>query len=431
MWWDTAPAAPETGRLAGEFAADVVVIGAGFTGLSTALHLAETGVSVVVVEAGAIGEGASGRNAGHVSPSLRHGGPEKMARSRGREAAERMVRFQVEAADLVFERIARHAMDCGARRKGRLQFAHTPAAFDSLGRLAEEYEVWGLAGSLLDADASRAASGSERYFGAWRVANAGVVNPLAYARGLARAAIEAGATVLTDSPVGAIRRTAGGWRAESAAGTATAERAVLATDAGTDRLWPALAAAQFRLLVYMLASDPLPDADRARLLPGGEAAMDMRKDTQFYMVDSGDRLVTGSFANGSRGRDEAASRRLMTERFAWLHPDMGRREWRWYWHGINGFSADMSPHLMELAPGLSAGMGYSGRGVPTATAMGRELARHAMGAGEADLAIPLSAPRPVRSRHLLEFAIPRVLGPWFRHADARAMLRDGLAAPRL
>jgi glycine/D-amino acid oxidase-like deaminating enzyme len=91
----------------------------------------------------------------------------------------------------------------------------------------------------------------------------------------------------------------------------------------------------------------------------------------------------------------------------------------------------MSPHLMELAPGLSAGMGYSGRGVPTATAMGRELARHAMGAGEADLAIPLSAPRPVRSRHLLEFAIPRVLGPWFRHADARAMLRDGLAAPRL
>ncbi|MDA0702132.1 MAG: FAD-dependent oxidoreductase, partial [Proteobacteria bacterium] len=226
MWWETARAGPETGRLAGELTTDVAVIGAGFTGLSTALHLAEMGASVVVVEAGAIGEGASGRNAGHISPSLRHGGPEKLARTRGREGAERLVRFQVGAADLVFERITRHAMDCGARRKGRLQLAHTPAAFDSLAGLADEYAAWGLDGILLDRDSARSASGSERYFGAWRIASAGVVNPLAYARGLARAAMEAGATVLTDSPIAGIRRTAAGWRAEGAAGAGTAARMV-------------------------------------------------------------------------------------------------------------------------------------------------------------------------------------------------------------
>src|SRR5882757_6234323 len=149
LWAATATPAPETTPLQGDAQADVVVVGAGFCGLSTALHLAERGVRVTVLEAREIGFGGSGRNGGQVIPGLKHD-PSELMTLLGREQGQRLATFAGGTADAVFDLIDKHGMDVPRMRRGWIQGSHTPAALKMAERRVRDWGAQGVATRLLD-----------------------------------------------------------------------------------------------------------------------------------------------------------------------------------------------------------------------------------------------------------------------------------------
>ncbi|MGH8406622.1 MAG: NAD(P)/FAD-dependent oxidoreductase, partial [Pseudomonas sp.] len=200
LWAATAPAAPQTPALAESLKVDVAIVGAGYTGLSTALHLAERGVSVCVLEANEPGWGASGRNGGQVNPTLKYD-PDQLVQMYGAERAEPLINTVSNSADLVFNLIERHGIDCAPTRKGWMQVSYSEKGVAGLHARAEQWARRGVPVQRLDAGAVSARMGSQAFAGGWLDGRAGAIQPLAYARGLVRAAQAAGVRIHGQSAV--------------------------------------------------------------------------------------------------------------------------------------------------------------------------------------------------------------------------------------
>lgn len=205
LWATTAAPAPDTPPLAESGTADVVIVGGGFCGLSTALHLAERGIRPVVLEAREVGYGGSGRNGGQVIPGLKYDPADLVARF-GRERGERLARFAGGTADVVFDLIARHGMDVPHRRAGWIQGAHTETGLAEVERRAAQWADLGAPTRVLDKAEAERLLGTGRYRGGWLDGRGGAIQPLSYARGLARAALKAGASIHGASPVTSLER---------------------------------------------------------------------------------------------------------------------------------------------------------------------------------------------------------------------------------
>src|SRR5689334_8582074 len=211
LWAATAPPAPPTPPLEGSAAADVVVIGAGYCGLSTALHLAERGTRAVVLEAHEPGWGGSGRNGGQVIPGLKYD-PDELEEMFGAERGRRLVDFVGGSADTVFGLIEKHDMNVPYRRKGWIQGAHTAAGLDIVKKRAAQWANRGVEGAReLSAEDAGHLIGTDKYLGGWLDPRGGAIQPLAYAREMARIAIAAGATIHGQSPVARLDRVNGKW----------------------------------------------------------------------------------------------------------------------------------------------------------------------------------------------------------------------------
>ena len=225
LWHASAPPAPPTAALEGEQRADVAVIGAGYTGLSCALALAEGGARVAVLEAGEIGHGASGRNNGQVIPTLSRIDPDELAARTG----EGFVQLVCDSARLTFELIGRHGMQCEAVQNGWVQPVHTPGRM----RLAEaRAAAWGRRGApveVLDRAGIERITGSGFWHGGWLNASGGKLNALAFCRELARAAMARGARVHTRSAALAVERAGSLWRVAAARGAVLGPRGDIRT----------------------------------------------------------------------------------------------------------------------------------------------------------------------------------------------------------
>ena len=246
-------------------AADVAVVGGGYTGLSTALHLRHASLSVAVLEARTVGWGGSGRAFGQVVPYAKHEHAHVL-HTFGPEYGERLIDGLGSGPDLVFDLIARYAMSCEAQKVGLIFGAHTQAAARSLEAKARFLQARGARTEALDAVGSERLTGSRYYKTILVEPRGGTLNPLAYARGLAQAAISEGALIFEDSRATAIRRHGNGWLVETASGQVQATYVVLATDAYTDDLWPGLRRTLIPLRAYQIVSAPLSD-NLARSIP--------------------------------------------------------------------------------------------------------------------------------------------------------------------
>src|SRR5215207_5812083 len=239
LWAATAPPAFPTPRLDGDASVDVCVIGAGYAGLSTALHLAERGTNVLVLEAREPGWGASGRNGGQVIPGLKYD-PDELV-EKFPERGEELVAFAGGTADAVFDLIARHKLYVPHVRAGWIQRAHTPDAIEAVRRRAEQWAKRGAAAEFLDKAATERHLGTAQYDAGWLDRRGGAIQPLAYARGLARAALEAGAAMHGQSRVTAVARNGGRFTVTTERGAAvTAEKVVVCTNGYTGDLVPRL-----------------------------------------------------------------------------------------------------------------------------------------------------------------------------------------------
>jgi sarcosine oxidase len=384
LWSATAEEAPvDAPALAGEAMAEVAVIGGGYTGLSTALNLAEAGVQVVLVEAREIGWGGSGRNGGQVIPGVKLDPSELRARF-GEERGAAIAAAVGGSADAVFARIARHDIRCAPVRQGWIQAAHAAPALARVLRRGAEWRAAGAPVEVLDAASLAARIGTHEYVGGWRDGRAGTVQPLAYARGLARAARAAGARLHGGTPARKLVQDGNGWRIETPQGALRARSVVIATNAYTDGLVPGLAKSLLTLQSIQIATAPLPEALATRILPHGECVSETRRLAFYFRRSPDGRLILGG--RGAVGEEEREPLfRALHGALARIYPDAASLPITHRWSGHVALTLDGLPRVYEPAPGLFIGLGYNGRGVAMATLMGEWLAARIHAGTEAPL----------------------------------------------
>lgn len=419
-WAATAPSGPDIPPFGGSESADIVVVGAGYTGLSAALHLAERGLSVMVLDANEPGWGASGRNNGQVVAALKHE-PHEIEKRFGKERGSELIRVIGEGPNLVFGLIERYGMQCDARRSGILTAAHSPASRADLERRAEVWARRGAPLRLLSRSELETLSGTAFYVGGCLDPRGGAINPLGYARGLAAAVLLRGGRIRREAHVRSILRTATGWRLTLDRGNIVASRVILGTNGYTDDLWPGLKKSFLPARTPQIVSRPLRDNVRRSILPGGQIMSDTRYLTVGVRMHADGRLHLGG-GGGTAGADKLALYEPLSRQASTLFPHLGEIEWEFRWSGFMAMTPDRYPRLFELGPGVAASLGYSGRGICTATIMGRELARWAAGEGAIDeLALPAST-----FRTLPYYALR---GPIVEGAVLFHSVRDRLSAP--
>jgi glycine/D-amino acid oxidase-like deaminating enzyme len=407
LWEETAVAAPETRPLDGRASARTLIVGAGYLGLSAALHLAESGQDALVLEAETPGYGASGRNGGQIIPGLKHD-PDEIEAALGRERGERLSRFAGGTADFVFNLIDRLNLKAEARRTAWIQGIHSEKAAQRARARAEQWRRRGAHVAYVDAAEARRLSGANVYVGAFVDRRAGCLHPLSYARELARAAIAAGAKLYRGARVVAIDRERAGWRARTATGAeVTTENVLLCANAYSDKLFPELPQSIFAATSLQIATDPLPQALRDVILPGGEVLSDTRKVIRYWRLDRAGRLLMGG-----RGpyRDPGPERdwEHLVREVATLYPALKGIGFTHRWGGRVAIHPDYWPRLHQVRPQIWAAIGCQGRGIGWQTAIGAELARLATD-GAYEPVLPISPIKPIPFSSLKRFGFAATL----------------------
>lgn len=413
----TRPRTP-TSSLSGEVRTEVTIIGAGFTGLSAGLHLAERGHKVTVLEAAQVGWGASGRNNGQVIPTMTGAEPDTIARTYG-EAGERFAQLVSDSASYLFDLVRRHDIDCEAVQNGWFQPAHSPGRV----RLsANRVGAWSRRGApvrLLDAKETADLVGSRDWYGGMLNRSGGHINPLAFARGLADRMVAAGAALHEGTPVRSFEKTLSGWVISTPGGRILSDQVILASNGYTDwfesRLAPPIAHSLVPILSWQMATEPQPEAVRASVLPGRQALSDTHGDLRFFRWDARGRLVTGGALmfpfNGAERLRQRVGKRL-----AQIFPQMGTPKFDYVWNGRIGMTVDRMPQFYHPAPGFWTWAACNGRGVALATSLGKVFADAVEGVVERDLAVPLTPIRTVPFHPIAKLVAPTMLG-WYRLKD--------------
>lgn len=405
-WQAVTPPGERYRALAGPIDADVAIVGAGFTGLSLALHLSQEGSSVALLEAEQPGFGASGRNTGWWLPAWSNRMPSHAVAQWGNAHGLHAARKLADAGRLLRDIVLRHAIDCDLNPSGIILAASKSRTMERLAAGAAEWRSLGAAVDTLSAGALRARVATDCLVGGLLFRDGGALNPLAYARGMARAAAKAGAAIFGESRATAIEAVASGWRITTPGGTVTARRVVLATDTFAGGLWPALTGTFYRLPITMVASRPAP-AFRACALPGGIAVSDMDSFDTFGLGFTPDaRLVFSVLPSGRRDPAPAQAAALYWQKVMDYFPDAPAEiGWDHVWAGHIAMTPTMLPHMLELDTGLFAPVGYFGSGVAQATLMGSELARLLRTGRRDQFWLPITRPRGVPFRSLVETAL--------------------------
>jgi len=350
--------------LTGEVEADLVVVGGGATGLSAALHAAKAGLSVVLLEGGRIGWGASGRNGGQIIPGLRKGAAELVAML-GAERAKALFDVALEARDLVAGLIADYAIDCDLKLTVK---ASDLPHFEAEVRCLEEVMGYRDA-AFLDAAAARALVDTP-YHGGLVDRRGGHMHTLNYTLGLARAAAGAGVTLHEQSPAVALEQGGGRVRVVTASGAViNARHAVLAGDALLNGLCGRVNSRIMPVANYVVATAPL--ADPAALIPSDVAVSDSRFVVNYYRLTADGRLL---FGGGERytpdpPADMAAFVRPHLEA---TFPQVRGVAIDYAWGGLVSVTMTRLPHIGREGEVLFA-HGYSGMGVILSTLAGKLL----------------------------------------------------------
>ena len=393
LWAATAAAGPVFPELTSELRTEVAVIGAGYTGLSAALHLAELGRDAVVLEAVNVGEGASGLNGGQVIAGVKHDPDQLLARF-GPQLGPKVIETVGSGPDLVFDLIGKHGIDCDSVRAGWIQPASSERELVPIRARVEQWRRWGADADLLDRAQAAALIGSTHYCGGWIDRRGGTVQPLSYVRGLARAATRAGARIHVRSPAIRLSQSGSDWRIDSPRGSVIASTVILASGAYTDHLVDPLRRSLVTVPSFQVATAPLAESLRRDILPQGQSVSDTRRLLRYFRLDAGGRLLMGSRGAFDQTATPQSARHLY-QAVREIYPQLEGIPFEYHWNGLVGITADRLPHLHAIAPGLLAGLGYNGRGIAMATTLGRLLARLADGVAADEIGYPVTELQPL------------------------------------
>jgi glycine/D-amino acid oxidase-like deaminating enzyme len=422
LWAAVTPQEPELPELTGTQQADVIVIGAGFTGLSTALHLRESGIDVAVVEAAEPGWGASGRNNGQVIPTLSRPDPEDIIAKHG-ATGERFVAMLRDSASTLFDVVQKYKIEAEQEQSGWVQPVHSPGRIRIAERRVKQWSKFGAPVELLSREQTTDMTGSDAWFGGFWNKTGGHVNPLALARGLARAALGLGARIYARSPAISFERRNDKWIVKTEKGEISGRALVVATNAYSGEfsksLVPEIATEVMPVLSWQMSTQPLSDNVRKTIIPGRQAVSDTHGELYFARYDARNRLITGGAVLGPGNKVERIKARV-TERLQRLWPQIGDIKFDYVWNGYVGMTADFLPRIHRLGPNAYGWTGCNGRAVALTIPLGRELAKAVQGVPESELALPFTEPVTYVAHGLL-----RRIAPWmlllYRQRDAQEL----------
>ena len=415
LWEATAVPAPDTMALDRDVSVDVGVIGGGFCGLSFGLRMAEAGISTAILEAQGPGFGGSGRNGGQVITCFKDN-PEDLIAAYGKERGERMSMVGAGAADLVQDLITRYQIDCAYRKNGVLICVPGKRGMPAIEERARQWQARGLDVRVLNRAETADLIGADLYEGAYHVPNGGGLNPLSFARGLARAAISQGAQLYTNSPAIKIDREGQAWRVKTPKGSVLANRVVIATGAYTTDLIPSLRRSVMPVQSIQVATDPLPEELRRRILPQGHVVADTRRLLLYFRFNERGSFVFGG--RGSLGGEQIVDRHVeaVIDVMHRSFPETRDFPIRHVWAGQVDLTPERRVRLHEVAPGLISIIGFSGRGVAIAPAVGKAVAEAVIADDLQGGVIPVQPIRPVPF-HSFRLPAMAIAAQWFRLLD--------------
>ncbi len=395
IWNTTAVETEPSQNSAVEGQVDVAIVGGGFTGLSTALHCVEKGLSCHVLEASQIGFGGSGRNVGLVNAAAWLP-PQDVRKILGEDDGDSFISHFSRAPDYVFSLIEKYQIQCNATQTGTFHAADGPVGFADLVSRKAEWDRLGEPVDLLSRDEAESYIGSSAFYGALLDRRAGTINPMGYCRGLARVAIAAGALISIGARAKKLQQETGLWRVTTNKGTLMARHVVLGTNAYTDDLWPGLKYSFTKINYFQLATSPLGDRIK-HILPQQQGLWDTGKIMFSLRRDDSERLIIGSMGNVMGNQSGGVSHRWAQKKLAHLFPKLGWVDFDEAWQGQIAMTPDHLPHIHKLADNLYSPIGYNGRGITTGTVFGQALADLLTGDSEKKLPVPLLTMRRVGS----------------------------------
>ena len=365
---------PEQSSLQGDVLADVCVIGAGYTGLSAALHLAKAGKQVVILEASRVGWGASGRNGGHVGTGQR---ADQFALEKwyGKETAKELWRLGLEAVDLVESLVEDHSIDCELGR-GNIHYAAKPA---HVGELREEIEHLETAYDYHELRGVEKAdlcslSSAQGFHYAMVDEGARHLHPLKYCLGLARAAMAADVTIYEQSKATQLKVEGGGAVVQTSSGSIRADRVVLACNGYLEKLYPPITSNIMPINNFIVATEPLSEEMARQLNPLNASLSDSLFVINYWKLSEDRRLI---FGGGETYSDKFPSSitDFVRPHLLGVYPELADTRLEFGWGGTLAITLNRMPDMGVKQGVVYYAQGFSGHGVPTATMAGKLMAQ--------------------------------------------------------
>ncbi len=370
---------PDSPALQGDETADVCVIGGGYTGLSSALHLAERGYDVVLLEAERVGWGASGRNGGQCTIGQRQS-QEELEQRHGREVARKLWDLGLEAVSTVRSLIHRFDIQCDLKQ-GNLQAAAKTSDAEWYRRHAEHMQNhYGLECRFVEGDELQHLSGSTAFKGGVVEYRSAHLHPLNYALGLAAAAAGLGVRLYENSRVLSYDKNSP-THVRTSAGSVKAQYVVLACNGYLERLEPRVAGRIMPINNFILATEPLSAAQQAQINPEDLCMFDAKFVVNYWKLTGDGRMLFGGGENYTR-RFPRDIKSFVRKYLLHLYPQLESARIDYGWGGTLAVTMNRMPNFGRLPPDIYYAMGYSGHGVQMATLAGKLIAEAVAGTAE-------------------------------------------------
>ena len=386
LWSVTAPKTHHYDKLTRETQTRVCIIGGGYTGLSAAIHLAEQGIAVVLLESKIIGSGGSGRNVGFVNAGT-WARPDDLNLAMGEEAGERLGTALGNAPSLVFDIIDRHNIDAQDTRTGNIHMAHNAKGEADVDIRYEQLTRRGVNVEVLTGARCHEYCGTTSINKALLDHRAGTINPSAYVNGLAAAAAKFNVRIYENSTVTSLEKSGSDWYVKTTEGAVKAEKVIIATNAYTEGEWTEIKKTFYLVDYYQIASEPLTGAEADRILPYKTGAWDTRLALSSIRRDKDGRLLLGTVGG------KAMKSKSFYQNWANLvqksyFPDLPKFNWQYEWYGHFGFTQDHIMRVFEPEEGILAATAYNGRGITTGTLLGKCFADYIISGDRSVLPLP-------------------------------------------